>query len=86
MRERTPFPRAVLERLPALKLLVTTGRTNAAIDMDAARELGIAVAGTGSLTAPTVELTWGIILALSPQHPGRGRRHAGRGLAAHDRA
>jgi phosphoglycerate dehydrogenase-like enzyme len=64
MRERTPFPRARLERLPALKLLVTTGRANAAIDMVAARELGIAVAGTGSLAAPTVELTWALILAL----------------------
>src|SRR3954464_4810936 len=64
MRERTPFPRARLERLPALKLLVTTGRANAAIDMDAARELGITVAGTGGLAAPTVELTWALILAL----------------------
>src|SRR3954453_473723 len=64
MRERTPFPRVRLERLPALKLLVTTGRANAAIDMDAARELGITVAGTGGLAAPTVELTWALILAL----------------------
>src|SRR4051794_7454633 len=64
MRERTPFPRARLERLPALKLLVTTGRANAAIDMGAARELGITVAGTGGLAAPTVELTWALILAL----------------------
>jgi phosphoglycerate dehydrogenase-like enzyme len=64
MRERTPFPRARLERLPALKLLVTTGRANAAIDMDAARDLGITVAGTGGLTAPTIELTWALILAL----------------------
>jgi phosphoglycerate dehydrogenase-like enzyme len=69
MRERTPFPRAVLEQLPALKLLVTTGRANAAIDMDAARELRIAVAGTGSLAAPTVELTWGLILALCRNIP-----------------
>jgi phosphoglycerate dehydrogenase-like enzyme len=70
MRERTRFPRAVLEQLPALRLLVTTGRANAAIDIDAARELGIAVAGTGSLTAPTVELTWGLILALCRNIPG----------------
>src|SRR5688572_2309781 len=56
MRERTPFPRARLQRLPALKLLVTTGRANAAIDMEAARELGIIVAGTGGLAAPTLEL------------------------------
>jgi phosphoglycerate dehydrogenase-like enzyme len=64
MRERTPFPRARLERLPALRLLVTTGRANAAIDMDAARELGIVVAGTGALASPTVELTWALILAV----------------------
>ena len=64
MRERTPFPRARLERLPGLKLLVTTGRANASIDMDAARELGIVVAGTGSLVTPTAELTWALILAL----------------------
>jgi phosphoglycerate dehydrogenase-like enzyme len=64
MRERTPFPRARLERLPALRLLVTTGRANAAIDMDAARELGVVVAGTGSLVSPTAELTWALILAL----------------------
>ena len=64
MRERTPFPRERLERLPGLKLLVTTGRANASIDMDAARELGIVVAGTGSLVTPTAELTWALILAL----------------------
>jgi phosphoglycerate dehydrogenase-like enzyme len=64
MRERTPFPRERLERLPALRLLVTTGRANAAIDMDAARELGIVVAGTGGLASPTVELTWALILAV----------------------
>src|SRR3712207_1179072 len=64
MRERTPFPRRRLERLPSLRLLVTTGRANAAIDMDAARELGIVVAGTGGLASPTLELTWALILAL----------------------
>jgi phosphoglycerate dehydrogenase-like enzyme len=64
MRERTPFPRTRLERLPGLKLLVTTGRANASIDMEAARELGIVVAGTGSLVTPTAELTWALILAL----------------------
>ena len=64
MRERTPFPRAVLERLPALELLVTTGRANAAIDVEAARDLGVVVAGTGGLASPTVELTWALILAV----------------------
>jgi phosphoglycerate dehydrogenase-like enzyme len=51
MRERTPFPRRLLERLPALRLLVTTGRANAAIDVRAARELGVVVSGTGGLSA-----------------------------------
>jgi phosphoglycerate dehydrogenase-like enzyme len=65
MRERTPFPREVLERLPRLKLLVTTGPFNAAIDVDAASDLGIVVAATGFSLASTVELTWGLLLALS---------------------
>ena len=65
MRERTPFPRAILERLPNLRLLVTSGPANAAIDIDAARELGIVVSGTvGRNGIPgTIELTWALILA-----------------------
>src|SRR3954454_16606241 len=65
MRERTPFPRARLERLPALRLLVTTGMANASIDMEAARSLGVVVAGTGGLASSTVELTWALILAVA---------------------
>jgi phosphoglycerate dehydrogenase-like enzyme len=65
MRERTQLPRSVLERLPKLKLLVTTGMRNVAIDAKAAAELGIVVSGTGLLTPPTAELTWGLILALA---------------------
>jgi phosphoglycerate dehydrogenase-like enzyme len=65
MRERTPFGRARLERLPNLRLLVTTGMGNASIDVGAAAELGIVVSGTGSLATPTAELTWGLILALT---------------------
>jgi phosphoglycerate dehydrogenase-like enzyme len=65
MRERTPFPRARLERLPRLRLLVTTGMANASIDLEAARELGIAVCGTGGLPSPTAELTWALILGLT---------------------
>jgi len=65
MRERTSFPRSVLERLPNLRLLVTSGPVNAAIDIDAARDLGIVVSGTvGRNGIPgTVELTWALILA-----------------------
>ena len=65
MRERTPLPRSRLARLPKLRLLVTTGMGNAAIDLRAAAELGIVVSGTRSLATPTAELTWGLILALT---------------------
>ena len=64
MRERTPFPRSLLERLPGLRLLVTSGMRNASIDLEAASALGITVCGTGALSYPTSELTWGLILAL----------------------
>lgn len=65
MRERTPVPAALLEQLPRLKLLITTGRRNASIDVAAANGLGITVCGTqGSVTA-TPEHTWALILALS---------------------
>jgi phosphoglycerate dehydrogenase-like enzyme len=64
MRERTPFPRELLKQLPGLRLLVTTGMRNAAIDVPAARELGITVCGTGAHGASTSELTWSLILAL----------------------
>ncbi|HKA54402.1 MAG TPA: D-2-hydroxyacid dehydrogenase family protein [Candidatus Binatia bacterium] len=64
MRERTPFPRSLLERLPALRLLTTTGMRNAAIDMQAAADRGVVVCGTGGVVYPTAELTWGLILAL----------------------
>ena len=73
MRERTPFPRELLERLPRLELLVTTGSRNAAIDVEAARELGAIVCGTGSLGYATAELTWGLILALARQIPREDR-------------
>jgi len=64
MRERTPFQRPLLERLPKLRLLVTTGMRNAAIDVAAATALGITVCGSGGVLYPTAELTWGLILAL----------------------
>ena len=69
MRERAPFPRSVLERLDNLKLLVTTGPRNAAIDVAAAREAGIMVCGTGGDVHSTSELTWALILACVRQLP-----------------
>src|SRR5690349_1741728 len=64
MRERTRFPRSVIERLPDLRLLVTTGMRNAAIDLDAARDHGVVVCGT-ELGSPydAAELTWALLLA-----------------------
>lgn len=62
MRERTKFPRVILERLPNLQLLVTTGPHNAGIDVHACSELGITVCGTRGSSASTAELTWALIL------------------------
>lgn len=73
MRERTPFPAARLARLPDLRLLVTTGRANASIDLDAARERGVVVCGTDSPTNATPELTWALILALLRHVPAEDR-------------
>lgn len=69
MRERTRFDRGLFERLPALRLLVTTGMRNASIDLDAANERGITVCGTGSHPGPAAELTWALILALAREIP-----------------
>lgn len=65
MRERTAFRRSLLEVLPNLRLLVTTGMRNASIDLEAAADLGITVAGTASPGAGTAELAFGMLLALS---------------------
>jgi len=65
MRERTPFPRAVIEALPDLKLLITTGARNASIDMTACAERGITVCGTGGFGNPTTGITFGLILELT---------------------
>lgn len=67
MRERTPFPRSLLARLPQLRLLVTTGGRNASFDMEAATELGIVVSGTGGSGEGPTELTWGLIIGLARQ-------------------
>ncbi|SHN70154.1 Lactate dehydrogenase [Geodermatophilus obscurus] len=69
MRERTPVPRSLLERLPRLRLLVTTGARNAAIDVAAAAERGVTVCGTGAHPTGPVELTWALILAVARHVP-----------------
>ena len=73
MRERTPFPRSVLDRLPELRLLVTAGMGNAVFDIPAATELGIVVTGTGGVGEGPTELTWGLILALARRIPQEDR-------------
>ena len=69
MRERTPMTAAVLDALPRLRLIVTTGPYNAAVDVAAARQHGIVVSGTGGAIEPTVELTWALILGLARRLP-----------------
>lgn len=63
MRERTAFTAARLNRLPDLRLLVTTGKANEAINLEVARERGVVVCGTESPSTATPELTWALILA-----------------------
>lgn len=65
MRERTPFPRALIEKLPDLKLLVTTGGRNAAIDVAAAKDRGVTVCGTDGAKHPTAELAVGLMIDLA---------------------
>ena len=65
MRERTGFPRAVIEKLPHLKLLITTGARNASIDVAAARERGIVVCSTPAVGSPTSGIAIGLMLELS---------------------
>lgn len=69
MRERTPFDEWLFERLPKLKLLVTTGMRNASIDLDAASRHGVQVCGTGGFAGATAELAWGLIHALTRDIP-----------------
>ena len=73
MRERTPFPRSLLEKLPNLELLLTSGMRNFSVDVAAARDNGVTVCGTPSLGYPTAELTWGLILGLARNIPREDR-------------
>ncbi|CAI0846989.1 D-2-hydroxyacid dehydrogenase family protein [Serratia ficaria] len=65
MRERTPISASLLARLPKLKLLITSGMRNAAIDLAAAAERGVVVCGTASGSAAPMELTWALLLGLA---------------------
>ena len=65
MRERTPFPRSLIEKLPKLEHIVSSGMRNLSIDVGAAIENGVICSGTPSLGYPTAELTWGLIHSLA---------------------
>lgn len=89
MRERTAFPRSLLERLPALRCLITTGARNASFDTAAATELGITVCGTPGAGEGPTELTWGLIIGLlrriaeedrATREQGKWGIHVGTGL------
>ncbi|SDN80147.1 D-3-phosphoglycerate dehydrogenase [Psychrobacillus sp. OK028] len=67
MRERTPFGAPLFEKLPKLKLLITSGMRNASIDLVAATDHGVTVCGTASSSEPPTELTWALILNLARQ-------------------
>jgi phosphoglycerate dehydrogenase-like enzyme len=65
MRERTPFQRALFEKLPKLRLLVTTGKRNASIDLEAAKAHGVTVCNTGGAGRATAELAIGLMIGLA---------------------
>ncbi|MEU0877073.1 D-2-hydroxyacid dehydrogenase family protein [Lentzea sp. NPDC005914] len=65
MRERTPFTAELFGKLPELRLLITSGMRNASIDLQAAKDHGVTVCGTGSAKTPPTELTWALILGLA---------------------
>jgi phosphoglycerate dehydrogenase-like enzyme len=69
MRERTPFPKSLINKLPNLKLLITTGLRNMSFDVAAANDQGVVVCGTVSQATPAAELTWGLVLSLFKQIP-----------------
>jgi phosphoglycerate dehydrogenase-like enzyme len=73
MRERTPFTRALLGRLPNLEHLVTSGMRNLALDLVAAKERGLVVTGTPILPYPAAEHTWALLLALAKRVPADDR-------------
>jgi phosphoglycerate dehydrogenase-like enzyme len=73
MRERTRFPASLIERLPKLKLLITTGMRNASFDLEAARERDVTVCGTGNVGSPTSELAVGLMICIARDIHGQFR-------------
>lgn len=89
MRERTPLTRQIIEALPNLKFVCTTGARNASVDMEALKDRGIPMSGTRGSGNPTAELAWGLILGLLRHIPfehaamqrGAWQTTIGRGVA-----
>jgi phosphoglycerate dehydrogenase-like enzyme len=73
VRERTPFPESQIAKLPNLKLLMTTGMNNASFDNDGARKHDVTICGTRSLSHPTIEHAWAMILGLFKQLPAKDK-------------
>jgi phosphoglycerate dehydrogenase-like enzyme len=69
MRERTPFPKSLISRLPNLKLLVTGNMRNLGIDMDAAKACGIPVCGTEAIGYSAAEMTWALLMSTMRRIP-----------------
>ena len=85
MRERTPLPRPLIDKLPNLRLVITTGMQNASVDAAALAERGIVFCGTEGVGHATAELTWGLILALLRNIPFEDRSIRQGKLADHHR-
>ena len=83
MRERTPLPRAIIEQLPNLKLISSTGARNASIDLAAAKERGITVSHTGYTSHGAMEVTWALILAAARHVPAEAAALRGGGWQGH---
>jgi phosphoglycerate dehydrogenase-like enzyme len=79
MRERTAFTREIIQNLPNLKLIASTGAANASIDSEAAAQYGVEVVHTGYSSTPTIEFTWALILAMARNIPRENEslRHGG---------
>jgi phosphoglycerate dehydrogenase-like enzyme len=74
MRERTPFPKSLIEKLPKLELLITSGMRNASIDLEAATANNVVVSGTQILPYPAAEHAWGLILGIAKRIPAGDRQ------------
>ena len=83
MRERTPMTRSIIECLPKLRMIASTATRNASIDLKAGEERGIQVVHTGYTSAPTIELTWALILSSAAARPSVPRAAEPAGNAAY---